>query len=116
MPPGEAEAGMSDFRGGLAFGLVDFGWFQAPPGRVRPIFDPILHNSTLISFAAVRFETISTLFGLSVVNFRFQQPAVFKDAFRFFHCCPLPGEGPEGYLPSNIDGVGPVSVRIRGVI
>ncbi len=27
----------------------------------------------------------------------------------------VPGEGPDGHAPWNIDGVGPVSVRIRGV-
>ncbi len=35
---------MSDFRGGLARDLVDFGLFQAPPGRLRPIFGPIRYE------------------------------------------------------------------------
>ncbi len=44
---------MSDFRGGLAFDLGDFGWFQVPRGgcdRYSARFDV---NSTLIRFAAV---------------------------------------------------------------
>ncbi len=43
-------------------------------------------------------------------------PAVFKDIFYFYLGCPLPGDGPDGHLPSNICGFGPVSDRIRGVI
>ncbi len=34
---------MPSFRSCLAFDLVDFGWFQAPPGRRQPIFGPIRH-------------------------------------------------------------------------
>ncbi len=43
-------------------------------------------------------------------------PAVWKDAFYFDLGCPLPGEGPNGHLPSKIDSFGPVLVRFRGSI
>ena len=53
---------MSGFRGGLALDLVDLGWFQA----ARAVATDIRADSTLIRrefvFAAVRFDTISTLF------------------------------------------------------
>ncbi len=32
---------MSNLRGGLALDLIDFGWFQAPQGVLRPIIAPI---------------------------------------------------------------------------
>ncbi len=44
------------------------------------------------------------------------RPVVFKYVFYFYVGCPLPGEGRDGHLPSKIDSVGSVSVRIRGVI
>ncbi len=41
-------------------------------------------------------------------------PAVTKDAFYFYLCCPLPGEGPDGHFPANIGSSGPVSAQNRG--
>jgi hypothetical protein len=60
LPPGQA--GMSGFRGGLAFDSVDFGWFQVLRGgcdRYSVRFDV---NSMLTCLAAARLDTISTLF------------------------------------------------------
>ncbi len=56
-------AGLS-FRGGSAFDLADLGWFQAPRGgcaRYPNRFD-VDSTQVKICFAAVRFDTISTLF------------------------------------------------------
>ncbi len=43
-------------------------------------------------------------------------PAVFMDACYVYLGCPVQGEGPDGPIPSEIHGVGSVSLRIRGVI
>ncbi len=61
---------MSDFRGGLALDLVVLGRFQAPRGGCHRYSGRFDVNSTLICFAAVRFDTISTLFDIPIVNFR----------------------------------------------
>ncbi len=42
-------------------------------------------------------------------------PAVFQAAFYFYLGSPLPGEGLDGHVPSNMDSLGPVSSRIRGI-
>ncbi len=51
---------MLGFRGGLAFDLVDFGWFQAPRGGCDRYSGRFDINSTLIYLAAVRLDTILT--------------------------------------------------------
>ncbi len=65
---------MSDFRGGLALDLVDFGWLQGARGSYNRYEVQFVINSTLTRLAAVRFDIISTLqyFGIPVGHFRFQ--------------------------------------------
>ncbi len=46
---------------------MDFGWFQAPPGRLRPMFEPIRHfDANLLSRGQIRhyIDTIWALLSL----------------------------------------------------
>ncbi len=58
-PPGQA--GMQNFRGGLALDLVDLGRFQAARVGYHRYSTRFDINSTLICLMAVSFNTVSTL-------------------------------------------------------
>ncbi len=64
---------MSDFRGGLAFDLVDFGWFQAPPERLQPISGPIRRSfDAYLPCRGLIRHLFDTIFDVPVVNLRFE--------------------------------------------
>ena len=52
---------MFDFRGSLAFDLLDLDWVQGPRGGCNQYSGRFDINSTLACLAAVRFDTIPIL-------------------------------------------------------
>ncbi len=69
---GAGLAGLGVNYGGWAFDLVDFGWFQAARGGCDRYSGRFDINVTLACLAAVRFDTIATLFWIPLVSLRFQ--------------------------------------------
>ncbi len=89
---------MSGFRGGLAFALVDLGWFQAARGGCDRHSGRFDIHSTLICVATSDSTLLLTC--LSLINVVGPWP-VFNVDFRF---------------PSGLGGSCPQTTRVRGLL